>query len=117
MAKKNTITKEEVLHIAQLGKIKLSESEVTLFTNQLAAVLDYVDKLQKIDTKNVAPTYQTLDNTKNIFREDKIEKGLSSEEALSQSKRVYNNFFVTEGVFDDYKKETKVTRPIGERKN
>jgi aspartyl-tRNA(Asn)/glutamyl-tRNA(Gln) amidotransferase subunit A len=116
MVNKKIITQDEVLHIAELGKLKLSEDEIALYTEQLAAVLDYIDKLQKVNTATVVPTYQTLDNTKNVFREDEIKPGLNADEAVSQSSRVHNNFFVTKGVFDDTKSNTKDVKTLPQRK-
>lgn len=49
------ITKEEVKHIAYLARIELNEQEVEMFTQQLLKILQYMEQLNEIDTKNVEP--------------------------------------------------------------
>lgn len=55
------ITREVVRHIAELVRIELTESEELLFTNQLSAILDYMDKLKELDTATITPTFHPLE--------------------------------------------------------
>jgi aspartyl-tRNA(Asn)/glutamyl-tRNA(Gln) amidotransferase subunit C len=50
------ITREQVLHVATLARLELSEEEVELFGKQLSSILDYVDMLERVDTSQVEPT-------------------------------------------------------------
>ena len=68
--KKRRLSKKEVEHIAHLAKIELSKKEEQTLANQLNKILDYFEKIDKIKTENIAPTYHTS-NITNIFREDK----------------------------------------------
>lgn len=73
------LTKKEVEHIAELARLKLSDEDATKYSRQLSAILEYVEKLQSVDTTNVEPTSQVTGLT-NIMREDKIiESGIADE--------------------------------------
>lgn len=54
------ITREEVLRVAQLANLELSEAEVTKYQAQLDSILDYIAKLNSVDTTNVEPMAQVL---------------------------------------------------------
>src|ERR1700739_3610206 len=49
------ITREEVLRVAELAHLELSEAEIEMFSRQLDSILTYVDKLHELDTSNVEP--------------------------------------------------------------
>lgn len=61
----------DVDHVAKLARLGLSEEEKKLFAQQLSAILEYADNLQKLDTKDVPPTSHAIP-MKNILREDKV---------------------------------------------
>ncbi|MPZ48965.1 MAG: Asp-tRNA(Asn)/Glu-tRNA(Gln) amidotransferase subunit GatC [Dehalococcoidia bacterium] len=54
------LTREEVLHIARLARVGLTEDDVTKFQQQLSQILDHFDALSRIDTEGVPPTTHTL---------------------------------------------------------
>jgi aspartyl-tRNA(Asn)/glutamyl-tRNA(Gln) amidotransferase subunit C len=54
------ITREEVLRVAQLANLELSETEVSKYQQQLDSILDYIAKLNSVDTSNVEPMAQVL---------------------------------------------------------
>lgn len=93
MAKKK-LTVDEVKHVAKLANLPLSDEEIILFIIQLSAILDFVSKLQKIDTNDVGETSQVT-GLENVFREDEIdnERLLTQEEALANAKETHNGFF------------------------
>ena len=92
-----------VKHIAKLGNLTLSEAEIKLYTRQIKSILAYIETLNKVDTANIKPTYQTLDKTTNVWREDKLqpERGLTQKQALSQAKKTYQGYFLVNRVIDD----------------
>lgn len=102
-----------VKHIARLGNLVLTEAEIKLYAKQLQGVLAYVETLNQVDTSGVKPTYQTLDNTSNVWREDKVDKnrGLTQAEALSQAKKTYQGYFVADHVFSAAAKKTGAKLP------
>jgi len=75
------ISYELVDYIANLGRIELAEKDRDLFRGQLEAILDYIDKLNELDTSDVEPMIHTL-NISNVFRADEVKPSLPREEAL-----------------------------------
>ena len=78
------LSREEVLHVAELARLSLGPEEVELFTRQLNDILAYVEKLQEPDTKGVAPLAHVIP-VFNAFREDEVKEGLPLEEALKNA--------------------------------
>lgn len=76
------IDREEVEHIAGLARLELSEDEKRLFTEQLAEIVRYFEKLQELDVEGVEPTCH-VEEMSNRFRKDEREQSLSTEEALA----------------------------------
>src|SRR5690554_3336716 len=78
------ISKEEVMHVAHLARLALTEEEIQKFTQQLDAMITYAEQLNELDTENVEPTSHVL-NMKNVMREDISDKGLPVEEVLKNA--------------------------------
>lgn len=97
--KKNKISKEEVLHLAELVKLHLNEEEIKKLSEQFEETLDYVKNMDELDTSKVKPTSQTT-SLENVFFEDGEEnkRGLSQEEALKNAKKKKNNMFVVDRI-------------------
>lgn len=86
------ISLEEVSHIARLARLHLSQEEKEKFSSQLSNILTYMEKLNELDTSNIEPTSHVIP-LKNVFREDRLEPSLSSEEALKNAPDRSDNFF------------------------
>lgn len=88
------LSDSDLLHIANLSNLKLNKKEIAKFKKQLAEVINFVQTLNKVDTKEINPTSQTTGLT-NVFSQDLIDetKVLSSSQATSQGKKVKNNLF------------------------
>jgi len=86
------ITPDEVLKLAKLAHLTLTEDEVSLFQQQLSQTLDYVNILDELGTQNVRPLDHPTDES-NIFRNDISNPSLSAQEALSGSQDTYKNMF------------------------
>ncbi len=65
------ITKQEVEKVAKLARIKITEPEKEKFAKQLTSILDYVNQLSEVDTKNVQPTSQVTE-LNNVMRADEV---------------------------------------------
>jgi len=78
------INKKDVEYIANLAHLKVDEEEKELFTKQLGDILNYVEKLNELETEGVIPTAYTVP-MKNVFREDKVEPSISREKALANA--------------------------------
>jgi aspartyl-tRNA(Asn)/glutamyl-tRNA(Gln) amidotransferase subunit C len=79
-----TITREQVLHVAALAQLGLSDEEVTRFEGQLSAILESVGKIAELDLEGVEPTSHPLDIV-NLFGEDVPEPCLSLEDVLANA--------------------------------
>ncbi|MBU1165195.1 Asp-tRNA(Asn)/Glu-tRNA(Gln) amidotransferase subunit GatC [Patescibacteria group bacterium] len=66
------LTKKEVEHIAKLARLGLTDEEKTKYARQLSSILEYVEQLKEVDTKDVEPTAQVT-GLENVLREDKVE--------------------------------------------
>jgi len=106
MKNKTIIKPDQVRHIAKLANLSLSDKELNMYTKQISDVLSYMDILEEVDTKNVEPTYQLLDASFNIFREDIIKNSLTQEEALQSTNNSYRGYFMTDNVFMKQKHTT-----------
>lgn len=63
------ITRDQILRLAELSRFELSPAEVDQFQISLSRLLDYVSRLDKVDTAGIEPTFTTVDNV-NVWRED-----------------------------------------------
>ena len=65
------LSRDDVLHLAQLARISLSEAEVDEFSEELSAILQYVEHLSSVDVSGLKPTNQVTGLT-NVMREDVV---------------------------------------------
>lgn len=79
-----TISRDEVLHVAWLARLELSEEELERFAEQLSAILEAVGKVSELDLQGIEPTAHPLDLT-NVWAEDEPRPSLSVEEALANA--------------------------------
>ncbi len=63
------LTRDDVLKLAHLSRLKLTEAEIEQFRGELSQILNYVEALDKVDTVGLEPTYQ-LTGLKNVMRAD-----------------------------------------------
>jgi len=86
------ITKEQIQHIAVLSRLNLSEEEKDLFGSQLSSILDYMDQLNELDTRETEPTSHVL-SLSNVMRDDILTSSLPGEEALKNAPSRSENFY------------------------
>jgi len=86
------LTREQVLHIAELAKLGLTEEEVELFAGQLSEILDYAAGLNQLDTESIPPTAQAIRRV-NVLREDVVGPSLSPNEALANAPQRQDDYF------------------------
>lgn len=75
------LRREEVMHIAELAHLELSEAEIERFQEQLSAILDYAARIQALDTASIPPTASVLPLT-SVLREDEVQPSMPRDEAL-----------------------------------
>lgn len=76
------ITLEDVEYVARLARLELAEDEAAQLTEQLDRILDYIAKLNELDTSNVEPTSHVLP-IRNVTRTDSVEVRMPREDALA----------------------------------
>ncbi|OGW54287.1 MAG: asparaginyl/glutamyl-tRNA amidotransferase subunit C [Nitrospirae bacterium RBG_13_43_8] len=86
------ISKEEIEHIASLARLSLAEKEKELFGSQLSSILDYMEKLNELDTRNVEPTSHVLPLS-NVMRDDIPWPSIPREDALMNAPDHTEKFF------------------------
>ncbi len=94
------LSKAQVIHVSQLAKLSLKESEIEKFRSQLTRIFDYVDSIAKMKTQGVPETNQVT-GLVNRFRKDEIrrETMLSQKEALGNAKKTYKGYFLIKSIF------------------
>jgi aspartyl-tRNA(Asn)/glutamyl-tRNA(Gln) amidotransferase subunit C len=78
------ISRDDVVHVARLARLDLTDEEVDRFTGQLAAVLEHAADVAALDTAGVAPTAHPLPLA-NVLRDDVPRPGLDRAEVLSMA--------------------------------
>jgi len=98
---KKQLTKKDVIHVAELSNLTLTNSEIKKFTPQLDKIIEFVTTLSEVNTDGVEPTSQ-ITGLKNIVREDivKSEESLTQEEALSNTDS-YNGYFKVKAILEN----------------
>ena len=92
MAKPN-VDKKLLLKVAANARLNLTEKETNEFLPQLKEILKAFGKLDEIDVKNEKPSFQPLP-LENVARKDIVEKCLSQEEALKNTKNKKDGYFM-----------------------
>ena len=94
-----SLTKQEVEHIAKLARLELTDEQKEIYRGQLSNILDYIAKLNELDTKNVPPTLGGgLD--KMPLRPDEIQPSLSTDALLKNAPKSEDSQFKIPPVFE-----------------
>jgi aspartyl-tRNA(Asn)/glutamyl-tRNA(Gln) amidotransferase subunit C len=86
------ISRNQVLHVAKLARLALTEEEIERFGGQLSAILEAVGKVSELDLEGVPPTSHPLDLV-NVLAEDEPAPCLSRQEALANAPDTDGGFF------------------------
>ncbi|MDD4894470.1 MAG: Asp-tRNA(Asn)/Glu-tRNA(Gln) amidotransferase subunit GatC [Candidatus Omnitrophica bacterium] len=86
------ITKDTVKYVAHLARIDLEPKELDKLSQELQEILDFIDKLKKLDVKEIAPTSHILP-VNNVLRQDLPLESLPGKEALDNAPHKQGNFF------------------------
>lgn len=87
-----SVTKKDVAYIAELARLSFGEEEMETMTGELNSILDYVEKLNEIDTEGVEPL-SNIHDQKNVLREDVELPSIPNAEALSNAPDRQDRFF------------------------
>ena len=91
------LTKEEVIKIAKLARIELTEKEVEKFQKELSTVIAYVDALKEVNTEGVEEVSQVT-GLVNVQREDKVEIADNRDAILSQAPEIKDGFYKVKAI-------------------
>ena len=95
-----SVTKKDVEHVAELARIELSESEKENMIEDLNKVLDYMKKLEELDTENediiVNPYY-----IENKFRNDEVEESMSIDEVMANAPERLEEYILVPRIIED----------------
>ena len=86
------ISREEVVHVARLARLALTDEELDRFAGQLDAILEAVGKVAELDLSGVEPTLHPL-ALSNVWAEDEPRPCLSVDEALANAPDAENGAF------------------------
>ncbi|MFW6414758.1 MAG: Asp-tRNA(Asn)/Glu-tRNA(Gln) amidotransferase subunit GatC [Thermodesulfobacteriota bacterium] len=92
------ISKQEVSKIAGLARLEIEEQRLELFAEQFNDILDYMDKLEELDTSRTEPLYSPLAHSR-ALRTDEVHSKYSREEVLQNAPEERDGFFVVPKVF------------------
>ena len=95
----NIITDETIEYVGILAKLELSDEEREQAKKDMGRMLDYIDKLNELDTSDVEPMSHVFP-VQNVFREDVVTNGDGSEETLKNAPEEKDAMFVVPKTFD-----------------
>jgi aspartyl-tRNA(Asn)/glutamyl-tRNA(Gln) amidotransferase subunit C len=93
------LSREEVLHIARLARVALTEAEITRMSEQLSNLLEHFEVLQQVDTEGVPPTAQSVE-LQSVMRDDVIVPSLSQDDVLANAPRREDDCFRVRAVLE-----------------
>jgi aspartyl-tRNA(Asn)/glutamyl-tRNA(Gln) amidotransferase subunit C len=94
------IDKAQVKHIAKLSRLEMEEKEVERFSEQLSSIVDYIEKLNELETDSIEPLAHCLP-IHNVLREDIVKDSLGVENALSNAPQREDEYFKVPKILDD----------------
>ena len=86
------ITKDEVLHITDIAKLKISDEEISPFIEKFDKIIEFVEKIKVVDTENVEPLYQVNEDNY-LLKDAEEDQILNREEALQNTKEQKYGYF------------------------
>lgn len=93
------LTREDVLHIALLARLGLTDAEMERFREQLSNILENFEILQQVDTTDIPPTAQSI-ALQNVVRDDEVAESLTQSQILANAPRKEENFFRVRAVLE-----------------
>lgn len=97
--KKISLSKEDILHLAKLSRLQLTDKEIEKYKKQLEETIDFIKNLEELDTSKVQPTNSVVD-LKNVTYQDGVQnkRELTQREALANTKKSKEGKFVVDRI-------------------
>lgn len=93
------LSREEVLHIARLARLGISETEVEKAREELSNILENFEVLQQVDTSGVPPTTQSI-TLQNVMKDDEASASLPRTQILANAPQKEEDFFKVRAVLE-----------------
>ena len=93
------LSREEVLHIALLARLGLTEAELDRLREQLSNILENFEILQQVDTGDIPPTTQSI-TLQNVVSDDEVTPSLPQNQVLANAPQKEGNFFKVRAVLE-----------------
>ena len=93
------LSREEVLYIARLARVGLTESEINRLSEQLSHILENFEVLQQVDTTGVPPTAQSI-ALQSVVRDDEVAPSLPADDILANAPRREGGCFRVRAVLE-----------------
>ena len=93
------ISRDQVLHVAHLARLRLDDAETEAMTGQLDTILEHARSLESLDTEGIEPTSHPLP-IRTPWREDRCEPPISAEQALANAPERSDTAFVVPKILD-----------------
>lgn len=93
------LSREEVIKIAKLSKLKFNDDEIENFRNDLNKIFEYVEMINELDVENVEPLFNVMEVTHKL-REDNVSNTLNKEEFLNNSNIKDSDFIVVPKIIE-----------------
>jgi aspartyl-tRNA(Asn)/glutamyl-tRNA(Gln) amidotransferase subunit C len=94
------LDREQVLHIAELAKLSLTEQETELFAEQLSEILAYAERLNCLDTDAIPPTAQAI-HMRNVIRPDVVRPSLTPDQVLANAPQRQDDYFEVKPILEE----------------
>lgn len=93
-------SKINIGQVSKLANLPLTIEEKSLYESQLTSILEFVEQIESVDTKDIDHTFNVTPN-KNITRKDIVNKSITQDEATTNAAVKKNGFIVSKGVFEN----------------
>lgn len=90
---------EDVEYVARLAQLRLDDDAKKRLVKDLSSILNYIDKLNELDTTDIEPMLHVLD-VSNVYREDVVGESLSQEDALRNAPNSDGEYFLVPRILD-----------------
>ena len=94
------IDHQQVKKVTHLARLDLTEEQIDQFSTQLSAILEYVEKMDQLDTTGVEPLAHCL-HLSNCFRQDIVKESLGTEITLANAPDTDGDFFKVPKILED----------------
>ena len=95
-----SLTREDVIHVASLARLGMSDDELTMFQEQLSSILGHIEALNELDTSAIAPTTQVVP-LENVMRPDVVGESLSQETVIAMAPETRDGFIAVGAIMAD----------------